>query len=144
MRDVAYIALGSNLGDRDGFLRRARAALGQLPGSRIMAESAVEETPPFGPPGQPPYLNQMVALETTLDPEALMAELLRIEQAEGRVRGVKWGPRTLDLDIVMFDQQSHTSVAVTVPHPGLPERDFWQRQLKQVRRGSPSERDSVR
>ena len=133
MRDVAYIALGSNLGDRDGYLTRARAALGRLPGSRIMAESAVEETPPFGPPGQPPYLNQMVALETTLDPEALMAELLRIEQDEGRVRGVKWGPRTLDLDIVRFEHTVHHGAAVIVPHPELPNRDFWQRQLAAVR-----------
>ena len=132
MRDVAYIALGSNLGDRAGYLTRARAALHTLPGSRIVAQSAVEETPPFGPPGQPPYLNQMVALETSLDPESLMVELLRIEQGEGRVRGVKWGPRTLDLDIVMFDRQTHASAAVTVPHPGLADRDFWKRQLAEV------------
>ena len=134
MRDVGYIALGSNLGDRAGYLTRARVALGKLPDSRIIAESSVEETPPFGPAGQPAYLNQMVALETSLDPEALMAELLRIEQAEGRIRGVKWGPRTLDLDIVMFDRQTHSSAAVTVPHPGLADRDFWQRQLAEVQR----------
>jgi hypothetical protein len=65
MRDVAYIALGSNLGDRDGYLTRARAALGGLSGSRIVAESEVEETPPIGPSDQPAYLNQMVALETS-------------------------------------------------------------------------------
>ena len=133
MRDVAYIALGSNLGDRDGYLTRARAALGRLPGSRIVAESEVEETAPIGPSDQPAYLNQMVALETTLGPEALMAELLRIEQAEGRVRGVKWGPRTLDLDIVSFEDTVHRGASVTVPHPELPNRDFWQRQLAAVR-----------
>ena len=140
MRDVAYIALGSNLGDREGYLTRARAALGNLPDSRIVAESEVEETPPFGPPGQPPYLNQMIALETSLAPEALMAELLRIEESEGRVRGVKWGPRTLDLDIVMFDEQTHSSAALTVPHPGLADRDFWQRHLRQVRQASRTKR----
>ena len=133
MRDVAYIALGSNLGDRAGYLTRARAAMQRLPDSRIVAASEVEETPPFGPPDQPPYLNQMVALETTLDPESLMAELLRIEQAEGRVRGVKWGPRTLDLDIVSYEEQTHSGPTVTVPHPELTNRDFWLRQLAAVR-----------
>ena len=133
MRDVAYIALGSNLGDRSGYLTRAVAALGRLPGSRIVAASEVEETPPFGAPNQGPYLNQMVALETTLEPDALMRELLRIEQSEGRVRGEKWGPRTLDLDIVSFEEQTHRGPVVTVPHPELPNRDFWQRQLAAVR-----------
>src|ERR671936_2553436 len=99
MRDIAYIALGSNLGDRAGYLAAARAALGELPGSRLMATSSVEETAPVGGVPQGPYLNQMVALDTTLAPRELLAALHEIERAAGRMRDVRWGPRTLDLDI---------------------------------------------
>ena len=86
MGEVAYIALGSNLGDREATLAGARAALRALPQTRVIAETGVEETAPFGPPGQPPYLNQMIALETSLSPHALLDALQRIEHDAGRVR----------------------------------------------------------
>src|SRR4051794_5529755 len=105
MRDVAFIALGSNLGDRAKYLANAVRSISHLPTSRVIAATAVEETPPFGPEGQGPYLNQMVALETELDPRTLLHELQRIENEAGRVRHERWGPRTLDLDIVKFDRQ---------------------------------------
>ena len=92
-RDVAFVALGSNLGDRAKHLARAREALAQLPRSRVLAESAIEETAPIGPVPQGAFLNQMVALETQLSPRELLVELQRIEQAEGRTREVRWGPR---------------------------------------------------
>jgi len=131
--DVAYIALGSNLGDRAAHLARARDALAALPHSRLISASAVEETAPIGPPDQGPYLNQMVALETALAPLDLLAALQAIERAAGRVRGERWGPRTLDLDIVVFDRQTVSHERLTVPHPELPRRDFWQRELAALR-----------
>src|SRR5919204_2104188 len=127
MRDIAYIALGSNLGDRAAYLAAARAALGELPGSRILATSSVEETEPVGGVPQGAYLNQMVALDTTLAPRELLDALHAIERAAGRTRDVRWGPRTLDLDIVMFDVQTVNEPDLIVPHPQLAYRDFWQR-----------------
>ena len=133
MVDVAFIALGSNLGDRAAYLSRAHAALAALPGSRVLAESSIEETAPLGPADQPPYLNQMVALETPLAPRELLDRLLDIERREGRRRDVRWGPRTLDLDIVMYRDQTCDEPDLHVPHRELPNRDFWQRELDELR-----------
>ena len=132
-RDVAFVALGSNLGDRAKHLARAREALAQLPRSRVLAESAIEETAPIGPVPQGAFLNQMVALETQLSPRELLVELQRIEQAEGRTREVRWGPRTLDLDIVRFERQSVRDDDLIVPHPAIADRAFWQRELAELR-----------
>ena len=131
--EIAFIALGSNLGDRHGYLSRARTKLAALPGSHILAESSIEETLPLGSKDQPPYLNQMIALETILAPETLMFEMLRIEREEGRERRDRWGSRTLDLDIVEYGEQEIYSRGLMIPHPGLRERDFWQRQLAEVK-----------
>lgn len=131
--DVAYVALGSNLGDRHGSLARARAALAALPTSRVVGESSIEETPPLGPSDQPSYLNQMIALETELTPRELLTHLLAIEQAEGRRRDVRWGPRTLDLDIVRYEKQTVDEPDLQVPHPEIANRDFWQRELIELR-----------
>lgn len=133
MLDVAYIALGSNIGDRAAYLARARTALASLPGSRLIAESRIEETEPVGPVAQEKYLNQMIALETTLPPRTLLAHLLEIEAAEGRTRDVRWGPRTLDLDIVSFETQAVDDPDLHVPHTELPNRDFWRRELAELR-----------
>ncbi|HEY7236699.1 MAG TPA: 2-amino-4-hydroxy-6-hydroxymethyldihydropteridine diphosphokinase [Gemmatimonadaceae bacterium] len=133
MRDVAYVALGSNLGDRDEHLARARHALDSLPRTRVVAGSTVEETAPIGPVEQGPYLNQMVALETELSPRELLAELQRIEGEAGRTRAVRWGPRTLDLDIVRFEHQSVSDTDLVVPHPAEAARDFWRRELAELR-----------
>lgn len=132
MRDIAYIALGSNMGDRAAHLAAARAALAVLPASRIVGASAVEETAPLGGPPQGSYLNQMVALETALAPHALLAELQRIEREAGRVRGERWGPRTLDLDIVCFGSHHISAPELTIPHPELGHRDFWRRALREL------------
>ena len=133
MRDIAYIAIGSNLGDRDAYLTQARAALAALPESRLLAVSSIEETAPLGGPTQGSYLNQMAALETTLAPHALLASLQRIERDAGRTRDARWAARTLDLDIVAFASQTITDPQLTVPHPGLATRDFWQRELVELR-----------
>jgi 2-amino-4-hydroxy-6-hydroxymethyldihydropteridine diphosphokinase len=129
MRDVAYVALGSNLGDREHFLAVARSEIARLPQTRVLGVTAAEETDPLGPPGQERYLNQMVAIDTELDPHALLGALQEIEQRAGRVRAERWGPRTLDLDIVKFERQTVADDTLVVPHPALPGRDFWQREL---------------
>jgi 2-amino-4-hydroxy-6-hydroxymethyldihydropteridine diphosphokinase len=137
MNDVAYIALGSNLGDRDQHLMRARTAIAALRDTRVIGVSAIEETDPLGPVDQPKYLNQMVAIETTLAPRELLAELHAIESSEGRVRRERWGPRTLDLDIVCFQRQTVDDPDLRVPHTELPQRAFWQRELDELRSQAP-------
>ncbi len=132
MHHLAYIALGSNLGDRDQLLARARLALAALPGSRVVAESSVEETAPVSDVPQGAYLNQMVALETALSPHQLLAALHRIEHDAGRVRTVPWGPRTLDLDIVRFGDLQIEEPDLVIPHPQIAHRDWWQRELAEL------------
>jgi len=129
----AFVALGSNLGAREAHLARARAALAALPRSRLLAASAVEETAPLGGPDQPPYLNQMVLLETGLTPRELLAACQGIERASGRERRERWASRTLDLDIVLFGTRTISDPDLTIPHPGLAHRDFWRRELAELR-----------
>ena len=133
MSEIAYIALGSNLGDRRAYLERARDAIAAIPECRVVAASAVEETAPLGGLAQPPYLNQMLAVETTLAPTDLLSRLQRIEAEAGRVRSNRWGSRTLDLDIVLFDDRVVTRADLVIPHPGLADRPFWQRELSDLR-----------
>jgi 2-amino-4-hydroxy-6-hydroxymethyldihydropteridine diphosphokinase len=127
----AYVALGSNLGDRAAHLAFGRDAIGRLPGTRVVAATDVEETPPFGPVAQGPFLNQMLAVDTTLGPEPLLDALLDVERRAGRdrAREVRWGPRTLDCDIVRYGERTLTTPRLTVPHPGIPDRDWWRREL---------------
>lgn len=134
MAERAYVALGSNLGDRAAHLDRARAAMTLLPGTRLAAASSVEETPPLGAMAQPPYLNQMVALDTSLAPEALLTALHAIERAQGRRRGERWGARTIDLDLVRYGERQVRTKHLTLPHPGLAGRDFWRRELAELAR----------
>ena len=131
---MAYVALGSNLGEREGYLRAARDAIAALHRTRVVATSAVEETAAIGPVEQGAYLNQMLAVETELDPAELLGALQSIEQSAGRERTVRWGPRTLDLDIVAFERQQVREPDLVVPHPELPNREFWRRELAEVKR----------
>jgi 2-amino-4-hydroxy-6-hydroxymethyldihydropteridine diphosphokinase len=128
----AYVALGSNLGDRAGHLAAAREALAKLPDTEVVAASAVEETAPLAGMSQPPYLNQMVLLETRLSPRELLEACQAIERARGRVRGERWGPRTLDVDIVRYGRRRVTEPDLIIPHPELPNRDFWLRELAEL------------
>jgi 2-amino-4-hydroxy-6-hydroxymethyldihydropteridine diphosphokinase len=137
-RERAYVALGSNLGDRGGHLRAAREALARLPGTTLVAESAIEETAPLGGLSQPSYLNQMIVLDTELTPRALLEALHAIERREGRVRGSHWGSRTLDLDIVRYGNQQIDEPDLIIPHPELPNRDFWLRELAELQSGDVS------
>jgi 2-amino-4-hydroxy-6-hydroxymethyldihydropteridine diphosphokinase len=131
--DIAYVALGSNLGNREDNLDQARRLLSGLKGSRLLAESTIEETAPLGTVPQGNFLNQMVAVETPLEPLELMEALHVIEHQLGRVRAARWGPRTIDLDIVLFGDRSISTEKLTIPHPELPRRDFWQRELIELR-----------
>ncbi len=131
-RERAYIALGSNLGDRAGHLQRARDALAKLPDTELIRASAIEETVPLAGMKQPPYLNQMVLLETGLGPRALLQACQAIERAEGRERTERWGPRTLDLDIVQFGARQVSDADLIIPHPELATRDFWRRELAEL------------
>lgn len=127
-----YLALGSNLGDRAAHLAAAREALAALPETRLVAASRIDETAPLGGKAQPAYLNQMVLLETALSPRELLAACQAIERDRGRVRGERWGSRTLDLDIVRFGDRQVAEADLTIPHPELPHRDFWQRELAEL------------
>ena len=128
----AYVALGSNLGDRAAHLAAAREALAKLPDTEVVAASAVEETAPLAGMPQPPYLNQMILLETRLTPRQLLEASHEIERARGRIRGQRWGARTLDVDIVRYGQRRVTEPDLIIPHPELPNRDFWLRELAEL------------
>jgi len=130
--ELVYVALGSNLGDREAFLAQAREALGKIPLTKLVAVSTVEETDPVGGPPQPRYLNQMALLETTLDPGRFLKALHKIEDAAGRVRAERWGPRTLDLDIVRYGTRRLRDADLIIPHPELHKRDWWQREIEEL------------
>ena len=130
--DLAFIALGSNVGDRHQHLSAARAAIAALPDTFIVAASDIEETEPLGGRRQEKYLNQMLAVKTALEPMQLLSELQRIEAANGRTRRERWASRTLDLDIVAYGDTALASAQLTLPHPGLARRDFWQREMAQL------------
>lgn len=120
----AYIALGSNLGDRHAHLAAALVALAALPGTRLLNVSPIYETAPLGPAGQQDYLNSVACLATTLAPHALLDALLMIEQSRGRIRRERWGPRTLDLDLLLHGETALQDAQLTLPHPAMLERAF--------------------
>lgn len=121
----AYIGLGSNLDDPQAQLQRAIEALGTLSESRLTAVSHLYRSTPMGPADQPDYINAVAMLDTCLSPLELLDALQAIEQAQGRVRGAeRWGPRTLDLDLLLYGTQQIDSERLQVPHPGLAERNF--------------------
>jgi 2-amino-4-hydroxy-6-hydroxymethyldihydropteridine diphosphokinase len=127
-----YVALGSNLGKREAHLAHGRLRLSTVPRTHLVAASRIEETAPLGPVQQGPYLNQMVLLVTGLEPLELLEHCRAIEVEAGRERRERWGPRTLDLDIVRFGDRAITTPELTVPHPELPNRDFWQREIVEL------------
>ncbi|MEX0777262.1 MAG: 2-amino-4-hydroxy-6-hydroxymethyldihydropteridine diphosphokinase [Phycisphaeraceae bacterium] len=130
-----YIGMGSNVGDRAGHLAYARDALAALPGTALAAMSRVIQTPPLGPVEQGDYLNAAAALDTELEPAALLDHLRRIERVRGRPpeeQRVKWGPRTLDLDILLYGDRVLTTQRLTVPHPHMHERRFVLEPLAEI------------
>lgn len=121
---LAYVALGSNLGDPQQQLLDAMNALDDLPDTRVLRRSRLYRTPPWGVLEQPPFINAAVALDTSLSPHALLDALLAIEQRAGRVRGERNGPRVLDLDLLHVDGVQLDDARLTLPHPRMSERAF--------------------
>ncbi|WP_353252568.1 2-amino-4-hydroxy-6-hydroxymethyldihydropteridine diphosphokinase [Salinisphaera sp. PC39] len=120
----AWIGLGSNLDDPPARLRAALAAIDRLPETRRVATSPFYRTAPLGPADQPDFCNAVTAIDTGLEPPALLDALQAIEAAAGRVRTRRWGPRTLDLDILLYGERRIAEPRLTVPHPRLHERAF--------------------
>ncbi|WP_373602860.1 2-amino-4-hydroxy-6-hydroxymethyldihydropteridine diphosphokinase [Aggregatibacter sp. HMT-949] len=121
---IAYIALGSNLHTPLEQLKRALNALAQLPQTQLMAVSSFYRSKPLGPQDQPDYLNAVVEISTALSPLALLDELQRIENEQGRVRLRRWGERTLDLDILLYGDEIIQTERLTVPHYDMHNREF--------------------
>jgi 2-amino-4-hydroxy-6-hydroxymethyldihydropteridine diphosphokinase len=120
----AYVGLGSNLGDREQVIADAVSLLDQHPDIDVLRASALRETEPWGPVVQPLFLNGAVSVETTLTPRALLEALLDVERRLGRVRDERWGPRTIDLDLLLYGDAVVDEPGLTVPHPRLRERAF--------------------
>lgn len=151
MTVIAYVGIGSNLHSPCEQIRRACAALAALADCRLEATSSLYRSKPMGPPDQPDYFNAVARLATTRDAHQLLAGLQGIEQRHGRARdpggaakglppgtlggAVRWGPRTLDLDLLLYGDEIIRSPRLTVPHPGLPDRDFVLRPLHELDAG---------
>jgi 2-amino-4-hydroxy-6-hydroxymethyldihydropteridine diphosphokinase len=143
----AYVGLGANLGDRQATISEALRLLGEAEGVDVVAVSTLRETDPWGPVEQPPFLNGAAAVETTLAPRALLELLLAVERRLGRVReGERYGPRTIDLDLLLYEDIELGEPGLTLPHPRLHERRFALEPLVELapdaivsRRGSVSE-----
>jgi 2-amino-4-hydroxy-6-hydroxymethyldihydropteridine diphosphokinase len=123
-RHRAVLSIGSNLGDRLGTLQGCVQAIGRLPETDVLAVSPVYETAPVGGPIQPDYLNAVLIVATVLTPHDLLAATQRIEADFGRVRAERFGPRTLDIDIIGYDEQISDDPVLTLPHPRAHERAF--------------------
>ena len=121
---LAYVALGSNLGDPRQQVLDAMEALAKLPDTRLLKRSQLYRTPPWGVLEQPPFINAAVQLDTTLSPHGLLDALIEIEQTAGRVRAQRNGPRTLDLDLLYVDGVQLDEERLTLPHPRMAERAF--------------------
>jgi len=128
----ACIALGSNLGDRAGALSLARQRLAELPETTVIGASLVEETMPLGGLPQPPYLNQVLRVETRATAVELLGACHAIEREAGRTRDTSWCSRTLDLDLVSYGDLTCDLPDIVLPHPGLRDRTFWARQIAAV------------
>jgi 2-amino-4-hydroxy-6-hydroxymethyldihydropteridine diphosphokinase len=133
MPEWVFVALGSNLGDRDQYLTLGRDRLASLPETKLEQVSSVEETLPIGPSGQGAYLNQMVLLRTDLSPQALLQECQGIERQAGRAQNERWGPRTLDVDIVCYGDLVLDEPDLVLPHPEFPNREFWRREMAELK-----------
>ena len=124
-----YIGIGSNLGDRKGYLAFAVSELTDTDGVSSVSHSSWIETPPWGPVEQGPFLNGMLKVESTLEPLVMLDTILHIERLAGRQREIHWGPRTLDLDIVWVENEGGQCVQVNKPNLVVPHPYFWERQF---------------
>lgn len=128
---VAFLSLGSNLGDREANIRSAIEELDRN-GIKVLKVSSIIETDPVGGPPQGLFLNAAIKIETTLAPLDLLARINSIESALGRVRSIPNAPRTIDIDILLYNDLKMATAALTIPHPRMQERDFVMRPLQEV------------
>lgn len=129
----AYIGLGGNLGDPPAQVRGAIARIGRLPATRLVAQSSLYRSAPLGPPGQADYCNAVCAVDTELAPEALLEALHGIERAMGRQRPpVRWAPRLIDLDLLLYGDARRSGAPPTLPHPEMHRRNFVMVPLAQI------------
>lgn len=128
----AYLGLGSNQGDRLALLWEADARLSATPGIRVLARSSAYETEPVGVSEQAWYLNRVLLIETTFEPDALLDVLHQVEASMGRTRTVRWAPRPIDIDLLLYEGYTGTSERLTVPHPELPKRRFVLQPLSEI------------
>ena len=119
-----FIGIGSNVDNPEGQVNAAQQALRILPKTHVIASSSMYKSPPMGPQDQPDYINAVTELETLLTPHYLLDCLQQIEQQQGRVRGRHWGERTIDLDLLLYDDELIADARLKVPHPGIGERAF--------------------
>lgn len=124
MNNIAYIALGSNLGDREAYLRNAVTLIHQHPQIQVEAISSIYETDPVGYDDQDLFLNMVISLRTSLNPFELLQILQKIEAQLGRKRTIRWGPRTVDLDILLYNDENIETEKLIIPHPRMYERLF--------------------
>ncbi|KMY46137.1 2-amino-4-hydroxy-6-hydroxymethyldihydropteridine pyrophosphokinase [Bacillus sp. FJAT-27916] len=120
----AYIGLGTNLGDRESYLMNAIEELSSHPSNRITAVSSIYETNPWGYEEQGKFLNMVICLQTELSPQDLLACCMYVEKKLGRKREIRWGPRTIDLDILLYNQENIVTENLIIPHPRIMERAF--------------------
>ena len=136
-RVTAYVGLGSNQSDPVGQVCAALRALDALPDCRRVGQSSLYRNPPMGPQDQPDFINAVAALDVALPAGELLAAVQRIEQAHGRERGPRWGPRVLDLDLLLYGEATIRSAGLTVPHPGVHQRAFVLYPLAELDRSIP-------
>jgi 2-amino-4-hydroxy-6-hydroxymethyldihydropteridine diphosphokinase len=129
---LVYLGLGSNLGDRRLNLEAAVTALDQTPGMRVRRVSSFSVTAPFGVQDQPDFLNGVAEIETELNPPHLLAVVKQVELKLGRVTSFRWGPRLIDIDILLYDRIRWQSPELTIPHPGILERSFVMEPLAEL------------
>ena len=127
-----YIGIGSNLGDRQKYIESAIQRLKEIKGIEVRKVSSIYETDPLGGPSQGKYLNGAIEIETEIDPRELLTRLLDIEIQLGRKRTVKNGPRTIDLDILLFGDKKIDEPGLEIPHPRMREREFVMKPLKEI------------
>jgi 2-amino-4-hydroxy-6-hydroxymethyldihydropteridine diphosphokinase len=121
---LAYVGLGSNLDDPMAQINHAFEQLGKIEDTSLKSRSSLYRSAPFGAVEQPDFVNAVACLSSALGPKALLHKLHDIERSSGRRRGVRWGPRTLDLDLLVFGSQEIDQEGITLPHPGIGERNF--------------------
>ena len=127
-----FLGVGSNLGERQEYLNRAAVAISRLPETRVVWFSSVYETEPYGNTDQPKFLNAVAEVETALDPPRLLAALKQIETETGRTGSEHWGPREIDIDILLYDGLVFSDASVTVPHADLERRRFVLVPLREI------------